>query len=364
VIVMNLVELIKDQLSSSVTKHLSSQIDASEGATRSAVAAAVPALLSALSGLASGGGAGTQKLVSALEPFSAGSIESLVNKMSSHPSSVLEQGAGVLSSLFGNNTISGIVNVLSRFASLAPGATEKLLGYVTPLVLGAIASKFTGRPINAQGLASLFADQKANIASAMPAGFSLSDVPGLAAAAPAVRSAPREVDAKPPSLMRWALPLAGIAALAALLWAFLPRTANPVPEVDNPAVVTRAQSPDTARTAVPESINAMVPDVSKLKTELTDTFSKLTETLTSVKDAQSAETALPTLQELDGKLDVVKTTMKDLGAAGKATISTVVKAAEGKLRDLIEKVLAIPGVGEKIKAVADSIKTKLTDLSA
>ena len=125
-----------------------------------------------------------------------------------------------------------------------------------------------------------------------------------------------------------------------------------------------AQSPDTARTAVPESIKATVPDVSKLKTELTDTFSKLTETLTSVKDAQSAETALPTLQELEGKLDVVKTTMKDLGAAGKATISTVVKAAEGKLRDLIEKVLAIPGVGEKIKAVADSIKTKLTDLSA
>ena len=54
---MNLVELIKDQLSSGVIKHLSSQIDASEGATRSAVAAAVPALLSALSGLASGGGA-------------------------------------------------------------------------------------------------------------------------------------------------------------------------------------------------------------------------------------------------------------------------------------------------------------------
>ena len=69
---MNLVELIKDQLSSSVTKHLSSQIDASEGATRSAVAAAVPALLSALSGLASGGGAGTQKLVSASSRLARG----------------------------------------------------------------------------------------------------------------------------------------------------------------------------------------------------------------------------------------------------------------------------------------------------
>jgi hypothetical protein len=40
-----------------------------------------------------------------------------------------------------------------------------------------------------------------------------------------------------------------------------------------------------------------------------------------------------------------------------------VKATDGKLRELIEKVLAIPGVGEKIKVVVNSIMTKLTDLS-
>src|SRR5262249_32903918 len=106
---MNLVELIKDQLSSGVIKHLSSQIDASEGATRSAIGAAVPALLSALSGLATGGSAGSQKLVSALESFGSGSIESLTQKMSSQPGSVLEQGTSILGSLFGSNTISGIV---------------------------------------------------------------------------------------------------------------------------------------------------------------------------------------------------------------------------------------------------------------
>jgi hypothetical protein len=31
---------------------------------------------------------------------------------------------------------------------------------------------------------------------------------------------------------------------------------------------------------------------------------------------------------------------------------------------LIEKVLAIPGIGEKIKTVADTIKTRLSDLTA
>ena len=55
---MNLVDLIKDQLSSGLMKELSSHLGANEGATRSAAIAAVPALLSALSGLASSGGAG------------------------------------------------------------------------------------------------------------------------------------------------------------------------------------------------------------------------------------------------------------------------------------------------------------------
>ena len=118
---MNLVEFIKEQLPSGLINQLSSQVGASEGATRSAVMATVPAMLSALAGLSSSGGSGTQKLVSALEGLGAGSIESLVPKMSNHPASVLEQGASILSSLFGNSTISGIVNAISKFCSIAPG---------------------------------------------------------------------------------------------------------------------------------------------------------------------------------------------------------------------------------------------------
>ena len=242
---MNLVEFIKEQLPSGLINQLSSQVGASEGATRSAVMATVPAMLSALAGLSSSGGSGTQKLVSALEGLGAGSIESLVPKMSNHPASVLEQGASILSSLFGNSTISGIVNAISKFCSIAPGASQKLLGYLAPLVLSAIASNFKGKSINAQGLASLFADQKANIASALPSGFSLSGVPGLAAAGPAAaRSTVREVEAAGTSLPRWLLPLAGLAAIAMLLWWFVPSAAiNSAPEEQLPRV-TRGSLPN------------------------------------------------------------------------------------------------------------------------
>jgi hypothetical protein len=362
---MNLVESIKDQLSSAVINQLSSHVGASEGATRSAVMAAVPALLSALSGLTSAGGSGSQKLVSALENLGgAGSLENLVPKMSNHPASVLEQGASILSSLFGSSTISGIVNAISKFCSIAPGASQKLLGYLAPLVLSAIASNFKGRSMNAQGLASLFADQKANIASALPSGLSLSEVPGLAAAgSAAVRSAARGVEATTgSSLWRWLLPLAGLAALGLILWQFIPSTTTPAPE-EQVRSVARAQSPEPARAPVLEGVKKLVPDVTTFSTELKDTFSKLTEALSSVKDVPSAEAALPKLQDLDSKLDVAKATMQKLADSAKITISTLVKSSNGKLRELVDTVLAIPGVGEKIKVVADSIMAKLTDLA-
>ena len=106
-----------------------------------------------------------------------------------------------------------------------------------------------------------------------------------------------------------------------------------------------------------------LPDVTKFSTELTNTFSKLTEASTGVKDAASAEASLPKLQDLDGKLDVAKTTMKEIGDAGQTSIKTLVKSAQGKLKELLDKVLAIPGVGDKIKAIVDSIMAKLTDLA-
>ena len=102
--------------------------------------------------------------------------------------------------------------------------------------------------------------------------------------------------------------------------------------------------------------------MSKFSTELTDTFSKLTEALTGVKDAASAEAALPTLKELEGKLAVAATTTKKLGSVGRTSIKTLVTTAESKLKVLIDKVLAIPAVGEKLKPVVDSIMAKLSEL--
>lgn len=357
---MNLVEQIQQQLSSAVINQLGSMIGASEGTTKTMVNAAVPALLSALSNMASSG-AGVQKLLSALGQFSSGSVENLVAKLSEEPDAIQKQGTDLLSSLLGGGTLAGIVNLLSRFAGIAPGGTQKLLSYLAPLILGMIASKFSGKSMNAQGLASLFADQKANITKALPSGLSLSDVPGLSAAETAVRTGARAAESTASSLPGWLLPLLGLAALGLLLWFLLPAS-TPVPEEQVPEVA-RVQPPELRPAPAPEAVKIQVPDVSKFSTELTDTFSKLTAALTGVKDAASAEAALPSLKDLDAKLEVAKATTKNLADAGRAAIKELAKSAQGKLKELVEKVLAIPGVGEKIKAVVDTIMAKLGDLA-
>jgi hypothetical protein len=358
---MNLVEYIEDQLPAGLSNPLAPLIGAGEGVTRSAIGAAVPALLSALSSSVSTA-SGAQKLASAVSQLGGVSMEGLAETLVNQPGSLLEQGTGLLSSLFASGSVSAIVNALSRFANIAPGATQKLLGYLTPMIVGAISERFAGKPATTQALSSLFADQKANIANALPRGLSLSDLPGPASTGPAVRIAAREVESTAPSMMKWLLPLLVVGALGLLLWSFSPRATTPEPTEPAPGAPA---VPDQAivKAPVPEVPKVAVPDATQLSTELTDTFKALTETLTGVKDVPSAEAALPKLQDFAPKLDAAKAKLDKLTDAGKATVTELVKSSQAKLKELVDKVLAIPGVGDKIRAVVDPIMAKIKDIA-
>ena len=98
---MNLVELVKSQLTPDLLGKLAAQVGASESQAKSAVGAAVPALLSALAGSASQAG-GAQKLLSALTGL--GSMSDMLSGAS------LEKGTGLLGSLLGGSTLSAIVS--------------------------------------------------------------------------------------------------------------------------------------------------------------------------------------------------------------------------------------------------------------
>ena len=347
---MNLVEQIKSLLSEGLIHKLSSLLGANEGATKTALGAAVPALLSALSNLASSGG-GAQKLVSALGRLDAGSLGHM---LSDQPGAILEQGSNILHSLFPNTTISGIINALARYAGLGPGVVQKLLGYLTPLVLGSIAGRFAGRAVNAQGLANMLAEEKTHIANALPSGFSLDEVLGLTPARHTVPAAHEPAPSQPV----WLWSLLPLLALG-LLTVFLFRSCSPTP---TPSTTTtfRSSTELTTRSAVPE--RSAVPDAARLSTDFTSNFGSLTGALGNIKDAASAEAAVPKLREFSDKLAGMKDMVDKLPEAAKAKFTDLLKADFGKLQDQLISLVWIPGVASKIKPVVNDITDKMASI--
>jgi hypothetical protein len=106
------------------------------------------------------------------------------------------------------------------------------------------------------------------------------------------------------------------------------------------------------------------PQASKVSGELAGAVSSMTSALAEVKDAASAEAALPKLQEVNDKLDAAKNLMAGLPESGKSTINSLLKVAIAKVKELADKVVSIAGVGPKVKPVLDSILGKLNALTA
>jgi hypothetical protein len=346
VIDMNIVDLIKDQLSGELLGKLSGVLGANEATTTKAVSGAIPSILSVLASLASSG-SGAEKLIPALRSFDAGGLANIVNSLRSGNTKEVEQkGSDVLGSLLGGGTLASIVNILSQFAGLGSGSTKNLLALLAPLVLSAISGQFKNKPLNAQGLTSFFDEQKSNITRAMPAGLSLPNLQGLTSAA-------RTEAAKAASGMPgWLLPVIAVGALALLGWYFLSQRPQEVPLAD-PAPPVKPAEVDKPL-SVPDS-----PDFIK---ELTSVYTSATDTLAKVKDVPSAEAAVPTLRGLVSTLDGITPLFDKLPETAKTAVAALQSKNLDPLKELITKVLAITGVGEKLKPILDDLLTKLTAL--
>jgi hypothetical protein len=350
---MNLVELVKSQLTPDLLGKLAGQVGASEPQAKSAVGAAVPALLSALAGSASQAG-GAQKLLSALSGL--GSMSDMMSGAS------LEKGTGLLGSLLGGSTLSGIVSTLAKFSGLGGDSTSKLLGYLMPMVLGGVMSSFKGKAPDAAGLLNLFAENKSAIANAIPSGLSLASIPGLTNASEAARSAAgtagrtvgRAADTvsdAASSPLKYLLPLLALAAALGGLWWFF----NQAPAVKAPAVVA-PQLPEVAMPSIP----AVPTEAVKLGSDLSGWFTSLNDSLGGIKDVATAEAALPKLKDAVSQLDSAKSVFDTLPAAGKSSVLSLVTSNLGAIKDLIAKVASIPGVGDLVKPFTDPILKTLT----
>jgi hypothetical protein len=360
---MNLVRILEDQLSGDTIDKISSKIGADAETTSRALSAAVPTLLASLKNLASDAD-GVRRLTSTLGSVDTNAYGNIAQAIGSDSGGLVSKGMGLLGSLFGGGMLSNIVSAISRYAGMDSAITQKVLAFITPTILGKLATQWKSQGGTSAALSSLLNDQARYIPDSLPPGFSLDHVPGLTGAADTARAAThttrRAADTtarSAPSIANWLLPLVGALALAFLLWQIF----KPRPDADRDVVQAPSRDAETVTAMRPTLPDVDIPDVSTASEELSGTFRSLNESFANITDAASAEREIPKLEELSAKIDSMKTALDRLPEAGRSTLQTTINESLVPLKEQAQETLSLPGLTDRVKQLITQIIRKLED---
>lgn len=369
---MNLVDLVKDQLTGQVLGSLSALVGANEADTRKAAGVAVPAILGGLAKLASTQG-GANQITSALGGLDLGQLGNLAGMLGgSNASRIGDQGGSLLGSLFGTSSTSKMVETLAAFLGMKPGMARSLLAYLVPIVLGMIAKQFGGRP-DAASLQRLFSEQGNNIKNALPAGLSLGDF-GTVSTQPAPKGRDTREPARSP-FPAW-LPLVMLPLLAFGAWYMMKldkeRKAVVIQEEvkDGPVTVDRTtvieREGKKLEEAVVEtiSIDPKFVEAIRLSKNATELFSGLTSVLKGVTNEDTAKAAIPELEKLAPMLSGVQSEAEKLGAEEKTAFGQFVSKNLALLQKVIDAAMLVPGVKDLLGPVVTPMIETLKKLGA
>ncbi|MEE9319214.1 MAG: DUF937 domain-containing protein [Granulosicoccus sp.] len=379
----NIVDLVKDQISDQLMGQIGGVLGADSAQTSSAIGGALPGLLSGLTGAASNSdGAGA--LFNAVQKQDDGLLGDLGNLLGGGQSSgLINQGTSLLGSLLGNGALGKIAGALAGFSGLSRGNSSSLMGMLAPIVIGVIKRKVFDGGLNAGSLASMLGGQQANINAAMPQGFSSqlqnsgffdSIQPALSSsgAAPQAQAqttqttqqhTPAPVPAESGGgLMKWLLPLIGIAVLGWLGMKFLGGGAedatNAVGTATEAASDAASSAADAATEALPDGV-----DIDAIKGQLDGVFGSTTDALSGITDADTATAAIPALEEATSKLGGVNDLFARLPDAAKGPVSSIVSGGMATLQPILDKVIALPGVGSVVEPVVKPLMDLLKGMA-
>jgi hypothetical protein len=243
-----------------------------------------------------------------------------------------------------------------------------MLSLVAPLSLGKVAGAWRSSGGTARALQGLLADETSRIQDAVPDGFSLGSIPGLPSADAALREVSRKAGAAASrtaggvqgagtSLFAWLLPLAALLLVAAGLWYIFSRPRAPVAE----RAKSTTESVTALRPTLPEvpstlSLTSVNESVSKI-------FASANETLASVRDAATAQAALPQLTALNSQIDGIRAVFDKLPAGGQAALGTLIGEQFGSFQQQAARILAAPTTSEEVQQALRGITSKLSALN-
>ena len=357
---MNLVDVIKQQLAGEVGKKLSSMAGISEGDLQKTIGVALPGLLSGLGSVASTK-QGAEKVATAIGGLDSTMFGNLASMLGG---GAMQKGGSMLGNLMGAGVVSGLATAISKATGISETLIKTALGFLTPLVLGSIGSSFKGGKIDANGISKLFSEQKQNIAASVPAGLNLDSISGFKAlsdvGSAAVSAAIKAPAAAASGLSGLLVPGVIVAALLAGVMWYLnrgPVVADKLSEAADSATSGAKDVIDSTKDALKNSLPSV--DLEKMKGDAAGIFDSLSTDLGKVTDVASAEAALPGLQDSVLKLETLSGAMKILPAEGKAFLGDFVKGQLEKLNPIIEKISAIPGLGDSVTSLIEKLKVVL-----
>lgn len=171
---VNLLDLVKSQLSGSVLSQAASFLGESESGTSTAMGAALPAILGSIVNKASStdGAKGIMDMILSQKQDS-GMLDNFASLLgnSNQAQGLLQSGGGMLSSLLGNKT-AGLVSAISSLAGIKSGSVSSLLSMAAPLLMNVIGKQVSSNNLGLSGLTSLLSSQAPFIKAALPASIS------------------------------------------------------------------------------------------------------------------------------------------------------------------------------------------------
>jgi hypothetical protein len=388
---LNIVSLIMQYLAPSLVGNIGKAIGVDSGLAQKAIGAAVPAILSGLTGLASKP-EGARQLSTALQQQDPGLLGNLTGMIGgSGQSSLISSGTGALTSLLGGSALGSLTGAVSKFAGMGDAPTKSLLGILGPVVLGTLGQQQKRSNLDATSLASMLAGQKDNVASAMPAGFSqllagsglldsissniktaTSSVAAAATTAAATATAAASSAAKTATTA--ATGAASNFGSAAQSAAHRGATAVPQPKSGGAPLWLLALAAlaafgaytwfnDKTRLGTVAPVQRVMVGNVDLGGQMTSAVDQLRVTLGTVKDAASAQAAMPRLREAAGQLEKIQALGAQAPADGKRSLAAMAASALKSLDPIITGVLGSAGVGAVVKPTLDAIRGRLETMA-
>jgi OmpA-OmpF porin, OOP family len=350
---IDLLGLVKDQLTSAAVGKISDFLGESSDNTQSALGAAVPTILGSLMEKASTtDGAGSVLNMLKDGGHDGGMLSGLGNLLSSGDgiSGLLSGGSGIISMLLGNK-VGGIVDLIASVSGIKKSSSSSLLSMAAPILMGVLGKQVSSQGLGVSGLANMLMGQKDAVKAALPKGAdSFLNMAGLGdfvgGAKTTASKAVEEVEEASGGFNFWPW-LIGAALLG--LGAYFFKTCQK-PDV-SAGVDSLAVTADMAT----DSISSMASAVGDSASAVVADFSKKLSSGVEIKGATTGiENSLISFIE-DGSKAVDKTTWFDfdnlLFDTGKSTIKA---ESQVQVNNIAEIMKAFPAVKLKIGGYTDN----------